>query len=502
MCPNAASQMLAVSSLLPIPYPLVNQFMMSILRLPRELLETVCDYIGDPVSYSRLRASCRTGHALLSPELSVSLDALELLDRRYSVYRDSSVYSRFRITDGLSQWSVIKISRQSCDHVERFMEKFSADEIRGNLSKLAIQQCLEDCSFRQLVPACAKLLDALDDAKYVDRVCLYRELENGSFDIVDLMVEKGACLRQNRARGSLLQMLCEVPWSIDGFKFLLSRGVPVNEVDLLHFLVTFNSDCDPEMLDIVLRGHKDRELVQSSTTFTQRACALVAPLALLKVLLKHGAPMDANDCVGFAGDYATIRFLVRTKNADVNFVNTNGSSAMSNIVNDPNTVSKFGAMLGLGAKMTPQLCHEALQAALETPNPVSTIKALIKAGININARDDRTGRSVLDLAIADIQCLGERVVEFLIKSGMNLDLQNRQGVTAMMIAASCCSPKIVSLLISNGANVEGMDEQGRDALEHSVEGGNHPVERLLRYYAIQQSNLEPKRRRRGQYSPN
>ena len=136
--------------------------MMSLFRLPRELLAIVCDYIGEPVSYSRLRASCKDGHALLSRELSVSLAVLERLVIRYSVRRDSSVYSRFRITDGLSESSVVHITRQSNDHIERFVGKFSANEFRLRLSDCSLQNFLQDCSIRQLVPACAKLLDALD----------------------------------------------------------------------------------------------------------------------------------------------------------------------------------------------------------------------------------------------------------------------------------------------------------------------------------------------------
>ena len=166
-------------------------------------------------------------------------------------------------------------------------------------------------------------------------------------------------------------------------------------------------------------------------------------------------------------------------------------------------VPSVGRLLALGATITTQQSYQALVKSFDSYEPIKTLRSLIRAGVDINAAEETTGCTVLHMAIESVDFVGEEVVLFLIKSGVNVDLKDHQGVTALMMAAVACSPKIVVPLISRGANVAAVDDNGHDALQYSINGANYGAERiLLSHGMIPPPNPEPKRRRRkGQYFP-
>ena len=478
-------------------------FTMSIFRVPVDVLELMVAYLDDPVSYSWLRASCREGHALLSSELSVSFRVLEVLRRRFhSLWVESSAHKRFRISDGLSLSSIHRITFESPYQMCQFLGKFSVDEFRKSVSESGLRECLEVCADRGLLPVCAKLLEALDDRQYEDEVILYRQLETCRFGVVDIILKRGSSLRHNAARGSLLERLLLDGDSVPAVKFMLSRGVPLEEADLPRVLRALTGDCHSKMIDIMLRGHKDRDYVKSTHEFARRASEL-GHFKVLKVLIKYGACMDPDECLACAGDISVISFLVQNHNAIINYVDDEGETVVSRFCTDMQLVPSVGRLLALGATITTQQSYQALVTSFDSYEPIKTLRSLIRAGVDINAAEETTGCTVLHMAIESVDFVGEEVVLFLIKSGVNVDLKDHQGVTALMMAAVACSPKIVVPLISRGANVAAVDDNGHDALQYSINGANYGAERiLLSHGMIPPPNPEPKRRRRkGQYFP-
>ena len=474
---------------------------MSLFRLPEEVLEIVWDYNDDPKSYSRLRASCREGRASLSSELSVSFRVLDVVRRGLFMYRHASAYNRFRITDGLSSYTIIRITLESNYQIGKFLGKFSVDQFRDNVSKLELQDCLKVCADRGLVPVCATMLAALDDRQYEDEVILYRELEKCQLGAVDIIVERGSSLRQNSARGSLLERLLLDGGAVPALKFMLARGVPLKEVDLPKVLRTFTCACGAKLMKIVLRQHRDRGYIKSSSAFTRRASEL-GHLPLLKVFITYGAPIDADECVAATGNFSVIKYLVLTHKANINFVNGDGESAMSRMCNDMQLVSSVGPMLALGATISTQLSYHALVLSCNALDPVKAIRSLIKAGVDINSADAERGVTLLHRAVGAIELVTESFLSFLIKSGANLHHKNVQGITPLMVAAFSRSAQLVSFLLSQGANVDDVDHGGNDALQYSLWGTNEGTESILRNHRIHNPSPEPKRRRQnGQYFP-
>lgn len=62
-----------------------------------------------------------------------------------------------------------------------------------------------------------------------------------------------------------------------------------------------------------------------------------------------------------------------------------------------------------------------------------------------------------------------QIIQFLVENGADVNRQNSDGITALMLASSAKSPSKVKLLVESGANVALKDRGGRDALAYVVD---------------------------------
>ena len=72
-----------------------------------------------------------------------------------------------------------------------------------------------------------------------------------------------------------------------------------------------------------------------------------------------------------------------------------------------------------------------------------------------------------------------RVLQCLLDSGAQMDLQDHQGFSAMMFAALYNQAFAASLLLDAGARQDLRDNGGRTALHWATEAGNDTIEQLL-----------------------
>ena len=93
-------------------------------------------------------------------------------------------------------------------------------------------------------------------------------------------------------------------------------------------------------------------------------------------------------------------------------------------------------------------------------------KELVKGGVDVNYQDPSSGSTALMLAcgynFADM-------ARFLVEHGADLNRQDKQGQTALMIAAYR-SEEIFTLLLSKGADIKVKDKEGRTAFTHAWVG--------------------------------
>ena len=95
----------------------------------------------------------------------------------------------------------------------------------------------------------------------------------------------------------------------------------------------------------------------------------------------------------------------------------------------------------------------------------TAIKGFVKAGGDVNNRDQETGLTpLMVLATATKQT---EPLKFLLKKGAKLNAQNETGMTPLMYAARYSAyPEVVEFLLKAGADMKRMDVQGKNALEH------------------------------------
>jgi len=93
-------------------------------------------------------------------------------------------------------------------------------------------------------------------------------------------------------------------------------------------------------------------------------------------------------------------------------------------------------------------------------------KELVRSGVDVNYQDPSSGSTALMLAcgydFADM-------AKFLVEHGANVNLQDKQGQTALMIAAYR-SVELFNLLLSKGADIKVKDQEGKTAFTHAWVG--------------------------------
>lgn len=119
---------------------------------------------------------------------------------------------------------------------------------------------------------------------------------------------------------------------------------------------------------------------------------------------------------------------------------------------------------------------DPIHEAAKTGN-VPLVERLLKQGVDVNLRDEQ-GNSALHHAVAEAQI---EVVNALLR-GVNVDVnvRNNKGETPLHLAGSRGRPKTVALLIEKGARIDELDEVERTALCWAVvEGRPETIQVLL-----------------------
>ncbi len=91
-----------------------------------------------------------------------------------------------------------------------------------------------------------------------------------------------------------------------------------------------------------------------------------------------------------------------------------------------------------------------------------------------------TAMAVDEDAFVEAACSGHSdIVKLFLDKGMNVDVKNPNGITALMCASAYGRPETVELLLSRGANANATDETGETALLKASCKGHTDVVNLL-----------------------
>lgn len=158
-------------------------------------------------------------------------------------------------------------------------------------------------------------------------------------------------------------------------------------------------------------------------------------------------------------------------------------------------------------------------------NQASALSDLLAAGGNKDARDEKSGQTLLMLAVrnhyteavnilieakadanavdrnndtglmiavdnSDVEAIGS-----MIKAGADIEARNKYGITALMHAVLKGEAEVVKALIEAGAGIKAKDRRGQTALQHAVRENNFEIVKMLILHGADGTTLLQKNQR-------
>ena len=117
--------------------------------------------------------------------------------------------------------------------------------------------------------------------------------------------------------------------------------------------------------------------------------------------------------------------------------------------------------------------EDLMRAASDKSTTPQNIVSLIKAGADVNAKDDN-GMTALIWAAADNSNV--EVIKTLINAGANINAKSYYGMTALMVAAEEGNVKAAELLIKHGADISAKDNTSKSVLDYAK---NDEMKRII-----------------------
>ena len=96
------------------------------------------------------------------------------------------------------------------------------------------------------------------------------------------------------------------------------------------------------------------------------------------------------------------------------------------------------------------------------------VKRLIEAKANVNQIDKNENSALMHTCVALDTMNREAIVEMLIAAKADVNLQNKRGYTALLLAILRGEKSSIEILLANGAKTEFVDRYGNTALHYSV----------------------------------
>jgi ankyrin repeat protein len=290
------------------------------------------------------------------------------------------------------------------------------------------------------------------------------------------------------------------PGSAAGFFLVISLAwAPAASADIFEAA----AECDPQALRAAIAAGEDPKAADDDGGTILHWAARNSGDACVKILLEHKPDLNARNhdgetpfmkaVISSADEEGALRSaqLLIDAGADISIPNRFGYSPLfalivygngMTLVLDPSLMTPAPdtgippykgseyqmAKLLLDKGADPNALDEggqsAMQFAAQMRSP-ALIDLLVAHGGNLQFKEPTRNRSLLHIAAQ-----ADRIVNipYLLKHGLDIDAQDQQGATPLMLAVAYEKPGTVKALLKAGANAEIPDSDGFPPLLHAV----------------------------------
>lgn len=322
---------------------------------------------------------------------------------------------------------------------------------------------------------------------------LCKASHDGNFTAVRNLIAIGADVNARHGEGATPLIYSAIKGHTEIAKFLIDNGADVNAKDNNGWtaLAAAAHVGYVETVKLLIERGADVNAVEKDGYSVLMATALILffpeKLEIVKLLINKGADVNARSKEGWTAlmeaakghAYLTKGFIDKGRK-DVAMVPTEFAKLLIERGSEVNARDMYG--------------RTALMTAADN-GQTETIKLLLEKGANVNA-NDIDGNTALMYSIAGYASLMKRlskaklkddniatipaeIATLLINKGIDVNAKKKDGVTALMIAASAGITEIVRLLIEKGADINAKTNDGLTAYYLAATNGHTDIAKLL-----------------------
>ncbi|HKG80875.1 MAG TPA: ankyrin repeat domain-containing protein [Pyrinomonadaceae bacterium] len=315
--------------------------------------------------------------------------------------------------------------------------------------------------------------------KELDERLLYllSQRQTPSLEVIQQLIDKGAHVNQPvRYKSALMHAASE--GHVEIVKLLLARGAEVNaQTDEGTALMMAVRGGHVSIVKLLLDARAD---VNAKHRLGHSALIMSAGPSIPEMNPEPGKPVGP--------PASEIMSLLLARGADVNLIGQRGQTALM----EANSTAKVKLLVANGAQLNAkdEQGETALIHAVDRGD-VEVVEALLQAGADASVRDAK-GVTALMLALEEVPSyraagsdkLARRRLEsarpLLTADFGDVNIQNENGETLLMRAASLGETEIVKLLLGRGADVNRTDVFGNTAAVFAYEKDQTAIQELLK----------------------